>query len=196
MLVLIEGMDNTGKTTLAKNLLNELPGFSYLHNVKPESQLEAFQNVVALMSRGSKENIICDRVCIIGENIYGKVLRGNSYFTEDETRIIMKMLSSITAMSIFCNPPLITVLSSINQRDQMEGVELNAKRLYEEYLTFFHKYWKSCGVDYRIWDFTSSIKDTYFKEIVLDIHSSKLIYEYSKNYSIPVSFKQTINDHI
>lgn len=74
MIIIIEGTDGAGKTTLA-NKLAESTGFTYLHRSKPKDEEERKQ---ALMDYGdmchNARNIIVDR-CWYSEMVYGKVMQ-------------------------------------------------------------------------------------------------------------------------
>lgn len=193
MLILIEGMDNTGKTTLAHNIIASLPHFIYHHNEKPASREDAFANIVSLIERASNKDIVCDRCCVIGEEVYGTVLRGKSLFKPYETNILMKMLSTVTIMNILCKPPIQAVIESMGERAQMEGVAENAYKLYDTYVSFYHNFWKTAVNNVEIWNYRSPNKDEKFKFLIKSIQTQQVLYQAAGRFRLPVSLPSAID---
>ena len=163
MIILIEGMDNTGKTSLAQRLKRDLHSadfnFEYFHNEKKNSRMEALETAMACLEVGRRKNIIMDRFIIPGEYIYGRTLRGKSLFTAIETEMYMRFISTISVAQIYCKPPLNVVLGNLGERDQMEGVIENAKTLYKAYDDFFTNYWYPASRNVIIWNYASENSD-------------------------------------
>ena len=82
MIILIEGPDGAGKTTLAKKLAKLLK-FQIVHMSYPKTEEEKqnmFQQYLALIATSDGQNIILDR-CWYSEMVYGPVKRDKSYIS-------------------------------------------------------------------------------------------------------------------
>ena len=75
MIILIDGPDGSGKTTLAKKFIEK--GYSYIHLDKFEDVNEGYKKLIAQLQESKKENkdIIIDRA-IISNLIYSHVFGG------------------------------------------------------------------------------------------------------------------------
>lgn len=129
MNILILGMDNTGKTTLAEKLSERLkiklvksPGKGL---TKQEMRHFIIDNSI------NPEDKIFERFCFFEEMVYGKILRGGSKFnfTDDVFWTIKNLLDPII---IYCRPKKSTIKDWKN-REQMEGVIDNSDILLREY---------------------------------------------------------------
>lgn len=76
-LIVLEGADGTGKTTLAERFAARLPDCHYLHRGVPERHpLEEYESDLDWYVPGS-HNVVCDR-WHLGEIVYGLMYRGHS----------------------------------------------------------------------------------------------------------------------
>lgn len=122
--IVIEGFDNTGKTTLAKKLAQFL-GYNYVSGGGPEvgNYVGALQRLQLGMP-----NKVQDRTWI-SEVVYGTVIRKKSGISDDE---IMKMIDfhrENKICLIFAKQSYDQVMQNITERDQMDGVVDHAKEL-------------------------------------------------------------------
>lgn len=83
MIIMIEGPDGSGKTTLAQRLAKQT-GFVYEHRSKPKDEEER-RNMLSGYYYGvtSDKNLIWDR-CWYSEIVYGGVMRDQSVITTEE----------------------------------------------------------------------------------------------------------------
>ena len=82
MIILIEGPDGAGKTTLA-NKLADILHCENVHMSYPKTEEEKqqmFQQYLAIITSNSNKNIILDR-CWYSEMVYGPVKREKSYIS-------------------------------------------------------------------------------------------------------------------
>lgn len=78
MLIIIEGVDGTGKSTLAEQLLEELGDATLIHRGPPEAHpLIEYEQYLDDYDPRAGRHIICDR-WHWGERIYGPLYRGKS----------------------------------------------------------------------------------------------------------------------
>jgi len=109
--IIVEGGDNTGKSTLVRTLIERDPslrllkrdkfhpgrgetiGTSYLDMLKPANG-DFMQHL----------NSVADR-CLASECIYGSLYRGGCRMTDAEHLQVQAMLHRFQALVIFCDPP-------------------------------------------------------------------------------------------
>ena len=135
MNIVIFGMDNSGKTTLGNNLKN------YLDDIYPATYVHSLGNVplddmikfieTELLPPGAEQFKIFDRFPIIEEEVYGRLLRGESKFDNLEVGYKEKQLAKID-LFIYCDPGFDSI-TNWQGREQMDGVIDNAKKLYKAY---------------------------------------------------------------
>lgn len=129
MIIVVEGPDNSGKTTLAQVLTRYLKGCYVKTELRPvRSPLEvyAYHNVLRAADSYAG-NVIADRHHIISEPIYGNLLRNGHCIPDD---IIRYCASEIFA--IYCRPPTPVIMVK-NGREQMDGVEDNLEEIIRAY---------------------------------------------------------------
>lgn len=138
MIVIVEGMDNTGKSTLVEQLIksDKLRGFRVDRSPGPSSSKDIINRVEnCLLSEF--DNIIYDRFPLISEEIYGPVLRGYSLWEHSHWERYFTQLLQLRPLFIYCQPGRDVILETITQRDQMEGVVEKACVLIDAYDRLF-----------------------------------------------------------
>lgn len=101
MIIIIEGPDGSGKTTLA-NKLSEQTGYPIEHRSKPETEEEKKKMYdMYLQMCKSKRNVILDR-CWYSEIVYGTVMRDASMISIYDMYALEKQLSKVGALLIYC----------------------------------------------------------------------------------------------
>jgi GTPase SAR1 family protein len=166
MLIVIEGMDGTGKTTLAKKLQEKFPQFEYQKPVPsegPEGQTADY--MINWMADRFKEirsgaNYIMDRINLVSEEIYGPICRGGSRLGADSitnVRMIdlMSKFFSLHPIIIYCRPDNDTIIDNLKNDGvfQMSGVLENSEKLIDAYDRFFGA-WEKAGVPVIVYDYT------------------------------------------
>jgi len=134
-MIIVEGMDNTGKTTLIKNLVSEFKldvRGSPSHLVgTPQLMLWVEDEIEIKYDKPP----IYDRWPLISEEVYGPMLRGSS---DAEGRFI-GWAARMCALIIYCKPPIEKILN-FGTRAQMEGVITHGKLLVKEYDKVMKRY--------------------------------------------------------
>lgn len=128
-MVIVEGMDNTGKSTLVQLLAEEFKLCKVATYCKPKS-LEMIHDYDFWLNL-SPQPVIMDRHPAISDLIYGESLRGMSYISEKESLAWAK-----DHLIIYCRPDLDKIQETFDERPQMRGVKENLLRL----LTFYETY--------------------------------------------------------
>lgn len=128
-MIIVEGLDNTGKTTL----INQLAPMFFLRQVKSLGPAPLLQHLEWIVTALNEEDthIIYDRFSVISESVYGVMLRGDSVFknlSEDLLRLTLRKLPLI----IYCRPPREAIFNW-GERPQMDRVKENAASLLGRY---------------------------------------------------------------
>lgn len=130
MNILILGMDNTGKTTLSKELLENLKNdFKLLNSKGPNQTKEEMENFIKNNLK-KDENLIFDRFCFFEEMVYGKILRGKSKFNYKDK--IFKFIIENDPIIVYCRPNK-KIINNWQNREQMDGVIDNSNQLLKQY---------------------------------------------------------------
>jgi hypothetical protein len=140
-LVVVEGPDGAGKSTLATRLLKRtgLPTL-LVKRSGPPGDVET----LLLQSRWIKEqgesplNILCDRHPIISECIYRPVVRreGPAPWTVEDAA---PALTRRDVLLIYCRPTYETLSRTVGVEEQMAGVTDHYVELLAEYDRWFHR---------------------------------------------------------
>lgn len=141
--IIIFGADNTGKTTLANNIVKRFPEAKVVKSLGPasyEDQVEYIESHVV-----SPDVEVFDRFPIIEEFTCGRVLRNKNNFSE-VSKTWIKMVFDKIDLLIFCDPGMENILNW-GTREQMEGIKENIEKLYKAYLEFPSEISKKYGVD-------------------------------------------------
>ncbi len=136
MIVILEGPDGGGKTTLAKHLEKE-HGFKYVHTGPPGSGdvLEAYGRTLYDAAR-EPESVVIDRLQV-GERIYGPILRGTDRLGRAGETLLRRLTNAYGARVVFCLPPYEVAFENWRKRHQ-ENKELVTKA--ETYTKIYHAY--------------------------------------------------------
>lgn len=126
-MIIVEGLDNTGKTTLVKELVNRL-GIPSMIRVRPKAETEFRIDLLRVLTDGPW---IMDRHPIISEMVYGPILRGGMVIEEDNLNALATLIDQ-SPMFIYCRPPD-SVILNFGEREQMDGVIDQAQILLARY---------------------------------------------------------------
>jgi hypothetical protein len=127
-------MDNSGKTTLARELANELPGLYLNMRARPKSDRDIWSYVAHVSPLPFPT--VFDRHPLFSDPIYGSILRSGSLVTEQVEVFLYRLITELSPRKpavIYCRPPDHSILNTLGDRPQMEGVEKRAGRLLDEY---------------------------------------------------------------
>lgn len=144
--IVVYGCDNTGKTTLCKNLskiFNSSEGLSgrtlWVKSLGPGKTLSEYINFM-IGFLNSHDNIIFERYPLFEESIYGNLLRGRNVFEDLKENDKYDELLTGVDVFIHCFPGFDSLLN-FGQREQMGGVKENVMQIVTEFkrLTNFLK---------------------------------------------------------
>jgi len=136
-MIIVEGCDNTGKTTL----INELCRNNIMLKLNPKGVRPAPREVLIDYledtlkgDRWSNLHQIFDRFPLISERVYGMALRGEYVLTEADFNKYDTMMYRMIPLVIYCDRPQHRILASFGDREQLDGVAekiTTIQRLYE-----------------------------------------------------------------
>lgn len=136
-MIITEGMDGTGKSTLIRSLSRDLN--IPVHDKASTSLGGPVDNIYDwakqdIESWGTQPLSIYDRHPMISEMIYGPIARGSldKRFLEPEASTLLKTMYEKSVI-VLCAPPWHLVNKNLNQEPQPNWVWANAEALYEEY---------------------------------------------------------------
>lgn len=133
--IIVEGMDNTGKSTLIKRLAKALPKHRMIISPGP-NQADQPQWIRTEIGIARTSATIYDRHPLISEEIYGPRIRGISHLTQHWPHLWDMLVRDIYPTVIYCRPPRDEIIKTILEREQMEGVVENARTLIDMYDRF------------------------------------------------------------
>jgi thymidylate kinase len=110
MIIVIEGCDGAGKSTLAHTLA-DMFDLTVHHEGPPPADVPALEHYGALVeshrwaiARGNIKGVVFDRLAL-GERVYGPVYRGVDTLGADNWRIFKRVLTAADALQVYCVPP-------------------------------------------------------------------------------------------
>ncbi len=133
MLVILEGADGSGKTSLANRIRKDLDEYTlFLKSSGPPTIAQLADVLVWLASIPTRIPIVCDRLSIISEYVYGPIIRGKCLhgLTVEQ---ITKWLKARPSMVIHCRPSYSALAAGVREEVQMDGVVLNHRHIIKGY---------------------------------------------------------------
>lgn len=133
-LIILEGADCTGKSTLLNKIKNE--DTLVIHNGVYESRTVAFETYIDQIADNIYKSVILDR-SYISELIYGSIYRGEkNHEWKSEIRLLESMMVSyFSPLVIVCLPPIEIVLNEWQNRINTEYIKdsYTIEAIYAEY---------------------------------------------------------------
>ena len=116
-IVILEGPDGGGKTTLAKELVAR--GFDYFHDGLPPSGRDNVAYYTWILEQAGKrdKNSVFDRLWL-GERIYGPVARGIDTIGDEGQNVMLDLHKKLGVKMFLCLPPFPVVM--INYRSKLK----------------------------------------------------------------------------
>ena len=162
--IVVFGCDNTGKTTLAKYLVEKINKENqdvcaiYKKSLGPNKtkneQIDFMDSVTSF-----KSLVIFDRYPIVEEMTSGIVLRGKNNFQDSSKELMEYYLGKIDCY-ILCYPGLFDVVNW-EEREQLDGVKENVLDLINQYNRFAFAL-KECGFNVIEYNYKADTLDSFY----------------------------------
>jgi len=155
-MVIIEGPDGAGKTTLARELAQYF-GLQLSGSRGPKDDVrEWVWHQLGQEVSGSCPVRIYDRF-FLSELVYGPILRNRCAFSIYEQGVITSLLGALRIPVILCVPEYRTVLENVEPTEHLEGVKSNLFKIWSRYNDYSANWqaWQEVNVidyDYAIND--------------------------------------------
>lgn len=130
-MIIIEGMDNSGKTTLAKTLASHF-NYPLIHSPGYCPEMVKWAKDTLMIGKPR----IYDRHPCISEHVYGTVLRGKNEFESLWGKDVRELFIEKKPLIIYCKPPDSVIVKDLSK--QMTGVEENSLKLICAYNRVIH----------------------------------------------------------
>jgi hypothetical protein len=136
-LIIVEGVDGSGKTTLVQNFRQTASRHCLIisRSGPPRGKTDLIDSLYGITNLGRRETpIIIDRHPLISEPIYGPIIRGSSYVDPPFNREnALEYVASTADRVIYCRTDLETAQRASRRERQMEGVHDQYWALYQAY---------------------------------------------------------------
>lgn len=157
-MIIVEGPDGGGKTTLIKFLseLWELPVAPRVVSKDARAMTDLKQWVEINVSKGW-QNMIFDRHRLISEPIYGPILRSSQasgFDNVDWLSVMMHKFYKAEPLIIYCMPPLEVVKQNIQNDPDNEVVQDHIEAIYSAYAARAALDWHYSPLSMMVWDYT------------------------------------------
>lgn len=162
-MIIVEGMDNTGKTTLVRKLTSMLPLRKYKSPGPDIGEAEQIEWVRDRLE-DTDEWVIFDRFPLISEPIYGSNIRGQHNFEDPSKQYLYDIFKNKKPLVIYCRPPRDKILSFEDGRIQMDGVKLKGANLISDYDKMITDI-KEEGINTVIYDYTTHSVNPVYLEV-------------------------------
>ena len=166
-MILFEGPDGAGKTSLINRLVSELKlpraGRACTSEGGPVDDLFAWAWVDINSWRDQTFIKAYDRHPLVSEYVYGPVIRGQAAegFHSQAAADMRKYLEAHT-FTVFCMPPLDVIETNLRVSKQMRGVDEHIEEIYMAYMKMIPN-WKG---PFMIWDYTAHNSHLIYKSLV------------------------------
>lgn len=131
-MIICEGMDNSGKSTLAYKIREH---FGLEHEPSPgppKSVTELLGRITTSLSREVISEVVYDRHSVVTERVYGSVLRGEDRLDNKVGWGLTRRVFDTKPLIIYCRPEE-KYIYRWGMRDQMDGIKAKARELVKKY---------------------------------------------------------------
>lgn len=134
-IIVVEGVDASGKSTLMENL-RTVPGYFLLlrHSCRPLKSYDIARFLQFIENESSAMVRVVDRHPLISEPIYGPILRNENLvekiYNPDQ---VVRRLERTVARIIYCRPAVARIKENLRNRPQLAGIETHIDELVKRY---------------------------------------------------------------
>lgn len=136
-MIVVEGLDATGKTTLVKHLSEKFPDLVVHHSIGNKHDVKQIHDQAISSIMTDTPFDLWDRARFISEYVYNPILQNRpTAFDMPEWLSMLARWVEKPQLVIFCQRPLHKVREVLHNEEQLEGVEDNITKLYQAYALF------------------------------------------------------------
>lgn len=130
MFVIVEGPDGAGKSTLIESARQKDRYFVRVQSSGPPPSIIAVNRWLRWLGQFPKElNLVCDRIPVISERIYGPILRDIDLFEQYDIDYGLEKVDVI----VYCRPPNEVLLRNAAKGVHLAGVSSRQAELISAY---------------------------------------------------------------
>lgn len=138
-MITVEGLDNTGKTTLVERIAEEFPSLEMRPSIGNKHDPAKITEMAYSEAYALGPRVISDRVRLISEYVYNPVLNKRPIaYGYNRWLSYLGAWSLKKQLVIYCHREPIKILDSFNETEQLEGVEDNLLVLDMRYKQMMH----------------------------------------------------------
>lgn len=146
-MIIVEGPDNSGKSTLIKQLrselkLNEIPRVGHGPANGPKDLWERTYQIIDAVTKSKSRWVILDRFTLIGEDIYGPILRHvNLWDRMPQEKIkFWRAVNLLDPFIIYCRPPKDVITDMKNHIIKPYDTPEHVRRVNQKQELIIHAY--------------------------------------------------------
>lgn len=163
-IVIVEGPDGAGKTTLISNLRKATKRhfITLSRNGRPRKPDDLLLSIPWIAQCPEGVDLVCDRHPLISEWIYGPHVRGEDPYVASvySPASSIDLLGRTVGRIIYCRPPLKTIFDGVRMEEQMGGVNESISKIVTLYdQTMNNLRYADIKVLYYDWTFASRVPD-------------------------------------
>lgn len=172
MIVVVEGPDNSGKSTLVEAIRAIDPRARVVLGGPASRDALLARMTAAFVMHEAGEVVVCDRFPAVSEPVYGPILRERSELDDVDARASLGCLKAVGAVVVYCRPPDDAVLDMRTHRRGPSDTPEHLSRLNERKREILERYdeifadleW--IGLDVRRYDRTCADSTSFAEEIL------------------------------
>ena len=177
-MVIIEGPDNSGKTTLLNKLqvIHKLGYLAIPHRGPTDKYHDLYVNMEYILNRAirsSSKRYIVDRLPLISESIYGPLCRKRDLWVEnfeDKLRF-SKALTTLDPFIIYCRPPREKILNmnthqvkDYDTKEHLAQVNKQKQNIIDAYDNYFYHWYNP--YKFFVYDYTNPQHDAELNKLL------------------------------
>lgn len=165
-MLIFEGPDNSGKSTISAYLSYEL-GIPLHHFGKPPKNIKELEGRIAFMF-DNYDKYIFDRVPLISEQVYSILRSKNLMSMVDEPSWHYRRLRSLDPLIIYCRPSNATLINIEHQRKKYDS-ETHLREVEKNKLGLIERYDQVMSSEYLppnwLFDYTKQEHDLFLRDV-------------------------------
>lgn len=130
MIIIVEGCDGGGKSTLTAQLMKRFK-LQYHHEGPPPADMSSLEHYGSILQAYREKNVVFDRFAL-GERVYGPIYRGFDTLGESGWRVFHRLITASATFQIMCLPKYEVCRKAwASGRDEMIRDEPTFKKTYD-----------------------------------------------------------------